>query len=119
MWEETSVYQQIINAVSKYEEKNKAAHIKTIFVRSNGETQEKEGYFYHPAEWITEVLDAYWLADEAEIKVFVGEKSFYWKHPTLVAPVTIEEIEKQDKVVEEQFRKSSKKINDHVIMFGA
>ena len=118
MWEDTKEYGQIVRSVRRWQDTKERVHIRAIWVRGNGEHQEKEGNFYNALDWLLDNFETYWAADEAEMKIFVEDEVFYWKHPEITAPITIEEIEKQDEIIAENFKKSVTYINEHVFTFG-
>lgn len=119
MWEDTKEYRQIKDSVRRWQRFNERVHIRAIWVRSNGEQQEKEGYFFNALDWLLDNFETYWAEDEAEMKVFIEDDVFFWKHPSLTAPITIAEIEEADERIKEDFWKSVKMVNEYVIDFGA
>ena len=118
MWEDTKEYGQIVRSVRRWQDTKERVHIRAIWVRGNGEHQEKEGNFYNALDWLLDNFETYWAADEAEMKIFVEDEVFYWKHPEITAPITIEEIEEYYKRLEEEFNKSVIRVNEHIITFG-
>lgn len=119
MWENTEEYRQIVSSVRKWQDIKERVHIRAIWVRANGEYQEKNGKFYNALDWLLDNFETYWAADEAEMKVFIEDEVFHWKNPEITSSITIEEIERQDEIMEEEFNKSVVYINDHVFTFGA
>ena len=39
------------------------------------------------------MLYGYWVKDEAEFRVIIENEIFYWKHPTLTAPITLKDVD--------------------------
>lgn len=119
MWNDTEEYKQIIRSAEKWNEIKETVHIRAIWVRANGEYQEKEGNFWNAVEWLEDNFETYWPEDEAEVKVFIEDEVFYWKHPELSSSLTVEEIERQDDIAEDYFKKSAIYLDNNTITFGA
>ena len=106
MWENTKEYKQIMSCAQTWSELKDRIHVKAIWVCGNGQYQEKEVYLssWYIVEWLEDNLDAYWTSDEAEMKITIESDTFYWKHPTITADITVEEIEKQDEILESKMK---------------
>ena len=107
-----TIKSQMMTSARKWGEVKSRVHIKAYFIRSNGEYQEKDTHIWCPVEWLDEVLDVYWADDEAEVKVIIEDEVFYWKHPTLTAPITIEEIEETERIDAERFTRDMKLVGN-------
>ena len=119
MWEETSTYRQIMRCAEAWSKTKITIYVKAIWIRGDGQYQQKELYVpnYYLVEWFEDNLGAYWDANESEMKIMIENQSFYWKHPTITAPITIAEVEEISKRREREFWKSAR-ITDNVIEFG-
>ena len=106
MWEDTKEYKQIMSCAQAWSELKERIHVKAIWIRGNGEYQEKVVCLsnWYIVEWLEDNLDAYWVADEAEMKITIECDTFYWKHPTIKADITVEEIEEQDAILESRMK---------------
>lgn len=112
MWNDTEVYNQIMRCAEEWSKIKERIYIKAIWIRGDGQYQVKEfhvsnGYI---VEWFEDNLDAYWVADEAEMKIVIEGNSFYWKHPVITAPITVEEIERQEEIAKSRTKHSGKRI---------
>lgn len=120
MWEDTSLYKQIMESAYKWSMKKDSVFVKATWVKGNGEFQTKRCHIpsNYVIEWFENNLDAYWAPDEAEMKIVIEDELYYWKHPTVTSHLTIADIEKEDKRLEEEFNKSVVYVNDHILTFG-
>lgn len=93
-WEDSEAYEDIMRCVNKWNKLKNPVYIKAWFIRGNGEYQGKESYFYNPVEWLSELLEVYWVEDEAEFLITIEDDSFHWFHPTIKADITVNDLEK-------------------------